>query len=277
MGGGDMGQFGDEGYEPSADELIDVLKNLENLAAGNPALYRSIVDQIKGSTQVAYEQSKQTSSAYYQESSQMNGSTQQYEQKMMSKTTTMVQETSMTQQTRHQETLTQQQVQEQMKKLNMNEEEFKQHQKMKRLEAEAQEEVRQTLAKQREAKMRKLHPPEPPKAKEITVIAGDGKPVKVQLGGEAIEDSRKQVAEAAGLKHVPLPDFDGSDQSAWAGSLKKTSKVKTMQGREEEQYDDNPWAGSLRHVNDKPRKEHKRDNTDDLYGGAPWMGTLRHV
>ena len=35
-------------YEPSADELIDVLKNLENLAAQNPALYRAIVDQIKG-------------------------------------------------------------------------------------------------------------------------------------------------------------------------------------------------------------------------------------
>ena len=35
-------------YEPSADELIDVLKNLENLAAINPALYRAIVDQIKG-------------------------------------------------------------------------------------------------------------------------------------------------------------------------------------------------------------------------------------
>merc|ERR1719309_191815 len=79
---GGMGQFGDEGYEPSADELIDVLKNLENLAAGNPALYRSIVDQIKGSTQVAYEQTQQTSSAYFQESSQMNGSTQQYEQEM---------------------------------------------------------------------------------------------------------------------------------------------------------------------------------------------------
>merc|ERR1711936_1470117 len=95
----DMG----DNYEPSADELIDVLKNLENLAAVNPALYRAIVDQIKvsnlsesgrdtpnydkipdvnGSTQVAYEQSKQTSSAYYQESSQMNGSTQQYEQEM---------------------------------------------------------------------------------------------------------------------------------------------------------------------------------------------------
>merc|ERR1719361_2411330 len=43
----DMGQFGDEGYEPSADELIDVLKNLENLAAANPGLYRTIVEQIK--------------------------------------------------------------------------------------------------------------------------------------------------------------------------------------------------------------------------------------
>merc|ERR1719346_691858 len=48
--GVDMGQFGDEGYEPSADELIDVLKNLENLAAANPGLYRTIVEQIKGST-----------------------------------------------------------------------------------------------------------------------------------------------------------------------------------------------------------------------------------
>merc|ERR1719341_2108396 len=67
---GGMGQFGDEGYEPSADELIDVLKNLENLAAGNPSLYRSIVDQIKGSTQG------------FQETTQHNGNTQQYEQEM---------------------------------------------------------------------------------------------------------------------------------------------------------------------------------------------------
>ena len=39
---------GEGTYEPSPDELIDVLKNLENLAAANPALYRAIVDQIKG-------------------------------------------------------------------------------------------------------------------------------------------------------------------------------------------------------------------------------------
>merc|ERR1712055_985121 len=324
MGGGDMGQFGNEGYEPSADELIDVLKNLENLAAGNPSLYRSIVDQIKGSTQQSFEQTQQ----HYQETTQYNGNSQQYEQEMyeqqvyqqqqqeaemyqmqleqqqmqmemqqqmqqqmyeeqMSKQTTITQETSTTtsskqqmsqqQMSQQQAFSQQQQVDEQMAKMNMSEEEFKQHQKMKRLEAEAQEEVRQTLAAQREAKMRKLHPPEPPRPKEIMVIAGDGKPVKVQLGGEAQEDSRKQVAEAAGLKHVPLPDFDGSEQGAWAGSLKKTSKTKITQGRQEQVDDENPWAGSLRHVTDKPRKGQKKDATDDLYGGAPWMGTLRHV
>merc|ERR1719489_23449 len=202
--GGDMGQFGNEGYEPSADELIDVLKNLENLAAGNPSLYRSIVDQIKGSTQQSFEQTQQQ----YQETTQYNGNSQQYEQEMyeqqMYQQTTITQETTttsskqqMSQQMSQQQAFSQQQqVEEQMAKMNMSEEEFKQHQKMKRLEAEAQEEVRQTLAAQREAKMRKLHPPEPPKPKEIMVIAGDGKPVKVQLGGEAQEDSRKQVAEA---------------------------------------------------------------------------------
>ena len=46
----DMG----DNYEPSADELIDVLKNLENLAAINPALYRAIVDQIK--SKITYRQ-----------------------------------------------------------------------------------------------------------------------------------------------------------------------------------------------------------------------------
>merc|ERR1719452_132021 len=119
---GGMGQFGDEGYEPSADELIDVLKNLETLAAGNPSLYRSIVDQIKGSTISGFEQNKQTSSAgYYQETTQHNGNSQQYqqqmeqqqmqmqmqqqmqqqmyeEQSMMSQQTTMTQETTISQQ-----------------------------------------------------------------------------------------------------------------------------------------------------------------------------------
>ena len=92
--------------------------------------------------------------------------------------------------------------------------------------------MRQTLARQREAKMKAMRAAEPQMPKEITVVAGDGKHVKIQLGGDQNEDSRKQVAEAAGLKHVPLPDFDDSANSAWAGSLKKTAKVKTMGGRE---------------------------------------------
>merc|ERR1719216_65960 len=130
----------------------------------------------------------------------------------------------------------------QMAKMSMSDEEFKQHQKMKRLEAEAQEEVRQTLARQREAKMKAMRAAEPQKPKEITVVAGDGKSVKIQLGGDQNEDSRKQVAEAAGLKHVPLPDFEDNDSSAWTGSLKKTPRVKTMTGREECDSDQSPWA-----------------------------------
>merc|ERR1719420_1431962 len=165
----------------------------------------------------------------------------------------------------------------QMARMSMSDEEFKQHQKMKRLEAEAQEEVRQTLARQREAKMKAMRAAEPQKPKEITVLAGDGKSVKIQLTGDQNEDSRKQVAEAAGLKHVPLPDFEETDSSAWAGSLKKTPRVKTMAGRGEAESDESPWAGSLRHVQDKPRKSHKHEEREDDKGAAPWMGTLRHV
>merc|ERR1719189_2987118 len=171
----------------------------------------------------------------------------------------------------------QEEVRQTLARMSMSDEEFKQHQKMKRLEAEAQEEVRQTLARQREAKMKAMRAAEPQKPKEITVLAGDGKHVKIQLGGDQNEDSRKQVAEAAGLKHVPLPDFEDSDASAWAGSLKKTAKVKTQAGREESDSDESPWAGSLRHVQDKPRKSHKHEEREDDKGAAPWMGTLRHV
>ena len=60
------------------------------------------------------------------------------------------------------------QMTETAKSMGMSEEEFKQHSRMKRLEAEAQEEVRQTLAAQREAKMKKLHPPAPPPPKVNT-------------------------------------------------------------------------------------------------------------
>merc|ERR1719495_2500665 len=110
--GGDMGQFGNEGYEPSADELIDVLKNLENLAAGNPSLYRSIVDQIKGSTQQSFEQTQQ----HYQETTQYNGNSQQYEQEMYEQQVYQMQLEQQQMQMEMQQQMQQQMYEEQMSK-----------------------------------------------------------------------------------------------------------------------------------------------------------------
>jgi len=349
-----MGGFGqDSGYEPSADELIEVLKNLENLAAADPGLYRTIVDQIKvanisdsGRETPNYERSSETNggamgaflqqagngqaSQYeqqmydqqqreadiyrqqqeqqiqmqmqqqqlyeeqqrmmqQQEESSMNMSSMQQQQQVTSSSSSMRHEqsssssmrqeqhssSSMQQETKQETRVVKQVVQEVKRPAGMSDEEFKQVQRMKRLEAEAQEEVRQTLAAQREAKMKKLHPPAPPPPKEINVVAGDGKTVKLVLGGEnELEDCRKQVAEAAGLKHVPLPDFEGTD-SAWAGSLKKTNKNRPQA---QEDNDENPWSGSLRHVEDKRKgKQRKDDENVGAAGNPAWMGTLRHV
>lgn len=307
---------GDDAYEPSADELIDVLKNLENLAAANPVLYRSIVGQIKESQlyqeRAFYEQQQQQqhhqqhnqqqqfiqeSNFYAQENemqmqngqayndeqqqqyvqqmyneqmNQMNNSEQYHEQVMCQESSE--QQFSQVEQFQSQETSVK--TEEKVVEIQETDEEKARRLKFERLEREANEQVAETLKKQREVKMAKLHPPEPPKPKEIKVIAGDGKTVTITLGGEKSDDdnNRKQVAEAAGLKHIPLPDFDDSN-SAWAGSLKKTDRSRIVNDRQ----DDNPsWQGSLRHVKPTPKKNRKNDD-DDVYGAAPWMGTLRHV
>lgn len=307
---------GDDAYEPSADELIDVLKNLENLAAANPVLYRSIVGQIKESQlyqeRAFYEQQQQQQhhqqhnqqqqfiqeSNFYAQENEMqmqNGQTyndeqqQQYVQQMYNEQMKQInnseqyheqvmcqesseQQFSQVEQFQSQETSVK--TEEKVVEIQETDEEKARRLKFERLEREANEQVAETLKKQREVKMAKLHPPEPPKPKEIKVIAGDGKTVTITLGGEKSDDdnNRKQVAEAAGLKHIPLPDFDDSN-SAWAGSLKKTDRSRIVNDRQ----DDNPsWQGSLRHVKPTPKKNRKNDD-DDVYGAAPWMGTLRHV
>merc|ERR1719383_737567 len=297
---------GEQGcYEPSADELIDVLKNLENLAAANPGLYRSIVSQIKGCTdyneQAFYEQQQQQQQQqqYYQSEEHMtNGSTEQYSQQEQEYQQQMQyeQECARYEQEMYSQQTEQQVYQEERyeqvdtvdrsetvkevvrEEINVNEteEERKARIKMEKLEKEAQEEVRVALQKQREQKILRKQQMEPPKPKEITVIAGDGKAVKITLGADKDkenENNRKQVAEAAGLKHIPLPDFDDTD-SAWAGSLKKTER--SLQQNKKEGEAGSPWAGSLRHVQ-IPKKAPKREEDEDLYGSAPWMGTLRHV
>jgi len=300
---------GEQGsYEPSADELIDVLKNLENLAAANPGLYKDIVSQIKASTgdetdqqlgggeeymnqgsQAVYEEQQQ---AYYEQQQQMEyyqeESRTQYEQELTSEQQyemngAQYQQELYEQQSheirqeeeRHEEhTATTTTSSSMVQEVKETEEEKAQRLKMERLEREAQEEVREALQKQREMKMAKAQAAQPPPPKEISVLAGDGKMVKITLGGETKEDNRKQVAEAAGLKHVPLPDADLSE-SAWAGSLKKTDRSK-MRQKEREEPVVSPWAGSLRHVEERNKKKAKKDD-DDIYGTAPWMGTLRHV
>merc|ERR1719458_265619 len=231
---------------------------------------RMMQQQEESSMQQQQQQSFSSSSVQQQQTSSSSSSMRQEQTSSMrqeqSSSMQMQQETKMTKKV--------QQVTETASSLGMSEEEFKQHQRMKRLEAEAQEEVRQTLAAQREAKMKKLHPPAPPPPKEITVIAGDGKAVKVMLGAEKeLEDCRRQVAEAAGLKHVALPEFEDNGDSAWSGSLKKTNKNRPVEEKEE----GSPWAGSLRHVDDKRRGKAKKEDKEDTYGNAPWMGTLRHV
>merc|ERR1719450_426507 len=242
-------------------------------------------DGVRGEQQEMYQQQleqQQMEFSQHQEEVMVYEESSSVAQEVIEEEVSMSQESAALQQQQQQLQLQQQQQQQmeaemQMARMSMSDEEFKQHQKMKRLEAEAQEEVRQTLARQREAKMKAMRAAEPKTPKEITVVAGDGKSVKIQLTGDQNEESRKQVAEAAGLKHVPLPDFEETDSSAWAGSLKKTPRVKTMAGRGEAESDESPWAGSLRHVQDKPRKSHKHEEREDDKGAAPWMGTLRHV
>jgi len=174
------------------------------------------------------------------------------------------------------ETVQQESIEQSSTVMEATEEESRMKSKMERLEKEANEQVREALQKQREAKMAKMRNAEPAKPKEITVIAGDGKAVKIMLGTQKdAEDNRKQVAEAAGLKHIPLPDFDVTD-SAWEGSLKRTERAKLQPGRPDPNEGGSPWAGSLRHVKERPRRTVKKDD-EDLYGTAPWMGTLRHV
>merc|ERR1719158_2612768 len=148
-------------------------------------------------------------------------------------------------------------------------------QKMARLEAEAKEQVRAAMQSQYEARMKKLHPPVPPPPKEITVIAGDGKAVRVRLGESEEEDGRKQVAEAAGLKHVLLPHSDSKQNSDRDRDTRKGNR----NGLQEDDSE-NPWAGSLRHVpqpNQGGKGQDRKTSGKEEDRAAPWMGTLRHV
>jgi len=313
----DMG----ENYEPSADELIDVLKNLENLAAINPALYRAIVDQIKTPTanyeSESNEQHQQQNgyepqqNGYDEQAANVNGVHDQevpiddaaYEE-VNGHVANGEDVVDRDIQNGMQNGAEVEPMQQEMTGPPKTEEELKKELIAQQVEQEHEEQMRQL--KQR--KKKQATPPPPPKT--ITVMAGSRskaawpiapgsgsgvRPVQVELTSgsseyqEEMEKNRREVAEAAGLKHVevingdegfypePMKDYD----YPWAGSLKPVSN---KMGRREpphrrgEDAGHTPWAGSLRHVNQKNRRQKKEDSDDDdLYGSAPWMGTLRHV
>jgi len=297
-------------YEPSADELIDVLKNLENLAAANPALYRAIVDQIKG-----HQPQQQDHQRYEQE--QTNGHYEEADpacEPYMEQGYSEVDQEQMQQQQQH---VQQQQmngvadqsetdravVQQQGPQLTP--EEIKQREKEAKLQAEVDREHEEQMRLLREKKRKEKEPPPPPKT--ITVMAGSrnrpawpiapgianaNQPRQITLlSGEDEEEMnrhRMQVAEAAGLKHVDITVGEQADiygqggDFAWSGSLRPTSRQMGPKGGRPEQANDgkSPWAGSLRHVDQnkmRSKKKPKKEDDDDMYGNAPWMGTLRHV
>lgn len=304
----DMG----DNYEPSADELIDVLKNLENLAAVNPALYRAIVDQIKvpaGSQgqQAQHDQHHPEEHLQPEYEEVPNGieSHDMDTNEVMEQAETngcdeadfrngggMAVESA--------ELMQEEVIQEQQ----MSAEETRKAQIQQQVEREHQELMK--VAKQR-AKKEKTPPPPP---KTITVMAGSkntsswpiysgvpnagvAKKIELTAGSTETEEelarNRIEVAQNAGLRHVevingdeafypqPMKDYD----YPWAGSLKPVSKGGIPRGGSNRVNEPGamPWAGSLRHVdqNKQKRRHQKNDDDDDMYGNAPWMGTLRHV
>jgi len=308
-----------ENFEPSADELIDVLKNLENLAAINPALYRAIVDQIKTPT-ASYEsgsnEQQQQQNGYGEQPT--NGvhdqevpiDDQAYEEVNNHVSGEDVVDLQNGLQNGHAEVDQvdrSEPMQQEMTGPPKSQEELKKEQQQELIRQQVEQEHEEQMRQLKQRKKKQATPPPPPKT--ITVMAGSRskaawpiapgsgsgvRPVQVELTSgsseyqEEMEKNRREVAEAAGLKHVeiingdegfypePMKDYD----YPWAGSLKPVSNKLGRQqpARRVEDAGHTPWAGSLRHVNQKGRRQKKEDSDDDdLYGTAPWMGTLRHV
>ena len=302
-----------ESYEPSADELIDVLKNLENLAASNPALYKAIVDQIKvchtkievedqnsvgHQPQMSYDEQEANGHQEFEQEGQQGYS--EVDQVPETETPVMMEQNGLPEQSETDHAVVE----------PKSAEELKQEARELRIKQEVEKEHEEEMRRRKEMKMREKEPPPPPKT--ITVMAGSrnrpawpiapgianaNQPRQITLtSGENEEEmirNRMEVAQAAGLKHVdviigdeqfyptPMKDYD----YPWSGSLRPVSSKMGGPGRKPGRGDGDdgasPWAGSLRHIDAgkmRKKKQQRRDDDDDaLYGNAPWMGTLRHV
>merc|ERR1711936_121798 len=283
-------------YEPSADELIDVLKNLENLAAQNPALYRAIVDQIKvchsneipeqnnvnGNHHQEQHQSHENTNGYQDQDADRHHHHQedQYDEYMNER---IYQETGEINggvtETDHvvvmdpEHHLGQQVDQEQQYQKSSQEE------KEARIQQEVEREHQEQMRLLKEKKERERNPPPPPPPKTITVMAGSKdrpawpiapgianantpRVITLQSAGENQEElmkSRMEVADAAGLKHV---DIIHGDEDFYH----------SMKGGE------SAWEGSLRPVSNKLMTRGRgAPRQDPDMGPSPWAGSLRPV
>jgi len=292
---------GSGSYEPSADELIDVLKSLENLAAANPALYKAIVDQIKvchsnveepipaPGQQQAQQQQQQQPEEQQQHYEEVNGHgingvdeqnqgysevdqhEQNFEEPEQINGAPEISETDRAVPAVPEEPKTAEQL--------------RQEQIQKEVEREHEQQMRML----KEKKMREKEPPPPKEPKTITVMAGSrnkpswpiapgiansNEPRQITLtSGEDEEDmfkNRMEVAQAAGLKHIDVIHGDetfyqGSDYP-WSGSLRPVgNKVagRRAAGRPDEDGAASPWAGSLRHIDPKQRRKKQSKAKDE--------------
>merc|ERR1719400_724728 len=295
----DMG----DNYEPSADELIDVLKNLENLAAINPALYRAIVDQIKTPAATVESGSNDAHQhqrhMYDEEPTHMNGlndqevprEDHQYEEINGNHGDDVV-DLQHGMQNGHVD-VAPQQMPQQMTGPPKSAEELKKEQQQELIRKQVEQEHEEMLRSMKQKKKKQASPPPPPKT--ITVMAGSRskaawpiapgsgsgvKPVQIELTSASSEyeeemlKNRFEVAQAAGLKHVDViigdekfyPEPMKDFDYPWAGSLKPVSNKmgrRDHPGRRGEESGAMPWAGSLRHVNQKGRRQQKEDSDDD--------------
>jgi len=306
----DMG----ENYEPSADELIDVLKNLENLAAINPALYRAIVDQIKTpavSDKSGTDAHQPQHVVYEDETVGMNNVNEQdvaVENHVYEEVNNFVSgEDVVDLQNGHAE-IEVQQMQHEINGPSKSSEEMKKEMQQELIRQQVEQEHEEQMRMLKQRKKKEATPPPAPKT--ITVMAGSRNrpawpiapgvqnsavPRQIELTSGSVEyeeemiKNRLEVAQAAGLKHVeviigderfypePMKDYD----YPWAGSLKPVSNKMLRRDQQGRRGGGDPgavpWSGSLRHVENKKRRQKEKDDDDELYGNAPWMGTLRHV
>lgn len=307
----DMG----DNFEPSADELIDVLKNLENLAAINPALYRAIVDQIKtteSSDKSGTDAHQPELPVYGDEVNGMNIVDDQEvptEDHAYEEVGNHVSGEDVVDLQNGQAEIGQQQMQTELSGPPKSAEELKKEKQQELIRQQVEQEHEEEMKMRKQRKKKEATPPPPPKT--ITVMAGSRnrpawpiqpgmanqtKVIKIELTSGSVEyeeemiKNRLEVAQAAGLKHIdvingdegfypePMKDFD----YPWAGSLKPiSSEMRRGQNQRRQgsgEVGSSPWQGSLKHVDsNKKRRQKKEDEDDEMYGDAPWMGTLRHV